>query len=490
MHSPFGYEIREYCEKIAEKWQLRGEFGTTVVRSEWDETSKNWAVTLKRQPDTFTVRARWLICSTGLVPTPHVPRLNGIEIFRSVAGKQLMHTSRWDWEVSGGSQSQPNMAKFADKRVGIIGTGATAVQVIPHVARWAKHTYVFQRSPGYIGPHFQQDTTPELWNKVAYKEGWQAERMVNFDASFLNHPGWTDLVRDGWTPIRGLSALIGSSTEFVAPGEEEQHIQNLLEKDRPWTEDMRRRILDEVKDAETARKLTSQAPSFCKRPTFHNEYLSTFNKPEVTLVDTAGNGVTAYTPNGVMANDQEYEVDVLILATGYINAIFDSDPTKAINAPIIGKGGRSLGDKWNAEDFGVLFGNCTNGFPNLLFFTPTGSGMSANLTAALVTNARMISSIIRGALARATDPSLAVFEAQKDAEDEYTGKVAERGRWFSALAACIPSEALPETEQGPEGESVSEAELKHSVWGGGLLDFQRMCDEWKTEGRMAGFDVS
>lgn len=490
-NSPAGYEIREQCERVARRWNLRGQFCTTVTHQQWDEESRRWIVTMtrdhggpKRSPEPLTVRAQFLITAGGVFPTPQIPRLNGIDVFRSVPGKHVMHTARWDWTYSGGSQAEPDMVNFHGKRVGIIGTGATAVQVLPHVAKWAKHTYVFQRTPAYVGPHSQKKTTQEDWARVAYKKGWQYERMANLDASMTKEPNTVDLVQDGWSKVAALVALVGGGNKSIEPGEEEAHERAMLELDLPWTEQMRQRIDDELEDPITAANLKPWYPGFCKRPTFHDGYLSVFNEPHVTLVDTDGAGVQSYTANGVIANGQEYELDVLVLATGYITSVVDPCPSMAVNASIVGRKQRTLRSKWDDADFGTLFGVATHGFPNLFFCSVAGSAVSANLTPAFDINARLVAYIMGQALQRATVPSHAVVEVSKDAEDEYTAKVAKAARWFAALPSCTPNTFL-EAEGGAKSDEEEEMKRKRSYWGGGILSYQRMVDEWKNGG---GFD--
>lgn len=483
---------------MARQFNLRGQFGTTTKHHEWDEDSRRWVVAMEqdngpgRAPESLTVKAQFLITAGGVHPTPQIPRLNGLDVFRSAPGKHVIHTARWDWAYSGGSQAEPDMANLKGKTVGIIGTGATAVQVLPHVARWAGHVYVFQRTPAYVGPHSQKATTKEDWEKVAGRPGWQYERQANLDASLTREPDTPDLVQDGWSRAPALMAIVGSGSRTVKAGEEEAHERALAELDLPWTEEMRRRVDAEVADPAVAARLKPWYPGFCKRPTFHDGYLSAFNAPHVTLVDTDGAGVRAYTPAGVRADGREYALDALVLATGYTNAVADPCPQTAVNAPVVGRGGRSLRDKYGAADYGSLFGAATHGFPNLFFCSAAGSGTSANLTPALDANARLVAHVVaralRGAGAAGGDPGRAVVEVSKPAEDEYTARVAERARWFSAIPKCTPNSFF-EAKIGAKETMDEELERRKSHWGGGILDFQRMVDEWKEAGDMRGVVV-
>lgn len=149
-----------------------------------------------------------------------------------------MHTGRWDWSKTGGSQEAPDMTKPQGKRVRIIGTGATAVQVAPHVAKWAGHTYVFQRTPSYVGHQNQKETISTDWARVPYKPGWQHERVANLDAIFTGHPVDEDMIQDGWTQVTGMRAALGHEGEVIAADEEEDHVKKMLNLDYQWTEKM------------------------------------------------------------------------------------------------------------------------------------------------------------------------------------------------------------------------------------------------------------
>ncbi|KAF9874565.1 hypothetical protein CkaCkLH20_08128 [Colletotrichum karsti] len=491
----YGYEIREQCERIADMLNLKAGFGVNVTHQQWDDSVKRWVVTMTRtlpdgsSSDPYTVKTQFLVCSGGLFPTPLVPLFKNMKAFRSSPGKAVMHTARWDWSVSGGSQEQPDMTRFKDKRVGIVGTGNTAVQVIPLVAEWAKKLYVFQRHSAYVGPHFQQDTTPEFWKDVAYKKGWQYERMVNLDAFFTNPKEYPDRVKDGWSQIGGVRALIGGSFDPVLPGGEEAHVERLIALDKEWSEKMRQRVSQEVDDPDVAEKLKCWAPSWCKRPTFHNSYLTTFNKPNVELIDTNGQGVRDCTAGGVIANGREYELDVLILATGYTIAIFDSDPSKSTTTTIVGRDERTLSDKWKSDDFGTMFGLATNGFPNLFFCTPAGSGVSSNFLSYLENNARTSAHVIRQALERAENPNFVEIEALKDAEDRFTDQVMEKARHFSGLGICGLELNTVTNGTGFTVPKMPDAELRKEPWGEGILGMRKLIAEWTQQGRLEGFQV-
>lgn len=493
-----GHEIREQLERIADKSNIQGQFCTSVTHQIWDDEAKRWIVTLShrlshdQEPEELTVKAQFLLLAGGIQTAPHVPNLNGIDVFRSAPKKSLMHTARWDWSATGGSQESPEMTKLQGLRVGIVGTGATAVQVAPHVAKWAKHTYIFQRTPSYVGPQPQKETTPEDWAKVAYKTGWQYERMESLDAIFTGKSDAEDKVQDGWTRVSGMRAMAGYAGRIITPETQAQHVEDMMNVDYPWTEEMRRRVDAEVKDPFIAQKLKAWYPSFCKRPTFHQSFLSLFNSPSVTLVDTDGQGVEAYTPHGVLANGREYEIDVLILATGYTVGLVDSCPSSALNAPLMGRDNRPLKDKWDGEDYGTLFGTMINGFPNLFFASGNGGSVSQNANSFYRIASRLISHTVKEALRRAENPDKVTVEVEKNAEDDWSARITERARWFSAFPSCTPGyltgEGLVQT-QNKMNEEEEQQIAKRSYWGEGILNFKEIVEAWMDEKKLLGLTV-
>lgn len=498
--SCLGHEIREHLERIARTWDIKGQFCTTITSQKWDDEAKRWVVTMSHkktadgEPKTLTVRSQFLLLAGGIQLSPQIPKLNGIDVYRSQPGKVLMHTARWDWSRSGGTEQQPDMTKLQGKRVGIVGTGATAVQAAPLIAKYAGHTYIFQRTPSYVGSRQQKETTPEDWARVAYKPGWQYERLASLDAMFTAQPDAKDLIQDGWTKVSGMQAMAGRAGKIVTADQEKQHIKDMMEADFPWTEAMRQYVDTEVKDKATAQKLKAWYHGFCKRPTFHGNYLSLFNEPNVTLVDTNGQGVQAYTPNGVMANGEEYELDVLVLATGYTVGLVDSCPSSALNAPLEGREGRSMKDKWDGPDYGTLYGFMTAGCPNLFFASGNGGTVSQNATSFYTLFSRLIAHTVAQALTRkADDPSRATVEVAKEAEDRWSSEIAKRARWFAAYPYCTPGyltgEGLVQQMTSMSEEEAHEI-AKRSYWGEGILSFQEVVETWMKDGGSDGLVFS
>ncbi|KAM0229646.1 hypothetical protein ACHAPO_009910 [Fusarium lateritium] len=493
-----GHEVRSQLERVASTCNIQGQFCTTITNQRWDEETKRWIVALShklspsQEPVKLTVRTQFLFLAGGIQTSPHAPKLNGLGVFQSVPDKVLMHTGRWDWSKSGGSQDNPNMVKLQGKRVGIVGTGATAVQAAPHIAKWAKEVYIFQRAPSYVGPQQQKETTVADWAQVADKPGWQYERMASLDAIFTAQQGAEDKIQDGWTKVAGMTAMAGHAGKIITKEMEEQHIKNMLNLDFPWTDKMRSRVDAQVNDPSTAQKLKAWYSGFCKRPTFHPSYLSLFNEPHVTLIDTDGKGIEAYTPNGVMANGEEHELDVLVLATGYTVGLVDSCPSSALNAPLIGRDNRFLKDKWDRPDYGTLYGTMTEGFPNLFFASGNGSTVSQNAHSFYNILTRLIAYIVKETLERLESSVKATVEVAKSSEDAWSLEIAKRARWFSAFPTCTPGYLTGEglvQQQGNLTEEEEHVMAKRSYWGEGILSFQEIVRGWMDEGNLDGLVI-
>jgi len=350
-----GFEILEYCQAMAERYGFydRCLFHTTVERTEWDEGSGRWTVFTDRGD---RMRARFVVLANGILTTPKLARIEGMETFRG----QSFHTSRWDYNVD-----------LEGKHVGIIGTGATAVQVIPEIAKVVKSLHVFQRTPSTIDVRDQRATTPEEIEAWSREPGWAQARRERLAK-----------ISSGRTALKANDDyLSGKVTDFK---ERKQHdrqlspeemIQAQLNTNFRIMEQIRARVDAIVKDPKTAEALKPYYPYGCKRPTFHDEFLPTFNLPHVTLVDTAPLGVAKINERGVVHDGVEYPLDVLIYATG-----FQWMATSTFNM-ITGRGGITLRDKWQSRGVRTFLGLHSHGFPNLFIMSgPQGGGGQFNFT--------------------------------------------------------------------------------------------------------------
>lgn len=353
-----GFEILEYCQRMAEKFGFYDHclFHTTVEETRWDETSGRWTVITNRGD---RMRARIVMLANGILTTPKLARINGMNKFKGEA----FHTSRWNYLVD-----------LAGKRVGIIGTGATAVQAIPELAKVVGELYVFQRTPSSIDVRDQRATTEEEIHGWAQEPGWARARRARFAK-----------ISAGRTAIQANDDyLAGKVSDFKERKEYERNltmeelIQKQLDSNFRIMEQIRARVDAIVKDPKTAAALKPYYPYGCKRPTFHDEFLPTFNLPHVHLVDTAPLGVSEINENGVVHNGVEYPLDVLIYATG-----FQWMATSTFNM-ITGREGKTLKEKWETEGTKTFLGLHSHGFPNLFIVAgPQGGGGSFNFTDAI-----------------------------------------------------------------------------------------------------------
>ncbi|KAJ7851637.1 hypothetical protein B0H14DRAFT_821873 [Mycena olivaceomarginata] len=491
----YGPELRAHADRIAEKWGLtdRALFRTQSRSASWDDAAKRWVVQLVegRGPTEpkkeITITAQYMLVASGILDAPHIPRLQGFDQFKG----QHFHTSRWNYDITGGTDTDWTLDKLKDKRVGILGTGATAVQAVPHLAKWAKHLYVFQRTPSSVDVRGQRPTDPEEWaNKIAATKGWARARMQNFNSWIVNEPNGEDLVNDGFCRTRAYFGLIGGRG-IVAPEKIPEHIDMLHAYDLERAEKIRARISDVVKDPETAEKLKHWYPVWCKRPTFHEDYLPVFNQPNVTLVDTDGRGVDGLTADAVVVNSTPFPIDVLVLSTGYALSVAggSGSPAQRANIKVSGRGGLDMDDKWVREGAGTLHGVASHGFPNFLFLGPTQAGATANVTYVLDLLASHVATILAEAERRAGgDTTRVTVEPTKVGEDEWVGELLKRVSWFSALPGCTPGYL---TREGATPANIGEQmkAARSGVWGEGIISFTELIRAWEDEGKLRGFQV-
>ena len=306
-------EIFGHAQRIAKTFGLYDHaiFSTQVTRLEWDADASQWVIHTDRGD---RIRARFVAMGTGPLNRPKLPGVPGIETF---AG-HTFHTSRWDYGYTGGDWTGAPMTELADKRVGIIGTGATAVQCIAPLARDAGELYVFQRTPSAIDVRGNHPIDPEWFSSL--EPGWQRKWLTNF-ATLLGF-GLTDedLVQDGWTDLarRVQGAVLAVVDENPGIELTPEVIQRAYEaSDDEKMEDIRARCNAIVQDPATAEALKPWYRQLCKRPCFHDEYLQAYNRPSCHLVDTDGKGVERIDETGVWVKGVHYELDCLVFASGF-----------------------------------------------------------------------------------------------------------------------------------------------------------------------------
>ncbi|KAJ7460763.1 flavin-binding monooxygenase-like family protein [Mycena latifolia] len=491
----YGPELREHAERIAKKWGLtdKAQFRTQYHTVEWDDAQKRWILQVtenrgRTEPKReFRLKAQYVIAASGTLNAPQIPWLPGFDQFRG----QHFHTSRWNYEVTGGSPEAPTLEKLKDKRVGVIGTGATAVQVVPELAKWAKHLYVFQRTPSSVDVRDQRRTDPVEWTtKIASAKGWHRARSDNFNSYITNSPiaGETDLVDDGWCRTRAFCAALGGRG-IVSPDKIPEHIAQLHACDVERAERVRARTDEVVKDPETADKLKPWYPAWCKRPTFHDDYLPAFNKPNVTLVDTDGKGVDALTTEAIVANGTAYPIDVLVLSTGYTFSLEGKSPAARASAKVVGRDGLSMDDKWIQEGASTLHGVATHGFPNFFFATGTQTGVSSNFTFTLSLLSSHVAATLAEAERRADRSDRLTVEVTKAAEDAWTGEIMKRVSWFAGMSGCTPSYMNREGASDRADTQETMKAARGASWGEGVISFVEVLEAWTAEGGLKGFQI-
>ena len=458
-HAP---EILSHSKNIAEKYGLYENacLQTEVTGMQWDALASRWVIQTNRQ-DRF--KAKFVIMSNGPLHRPKLPGIEGINSFNG----HTFHTSRWDYEYTGGD-SNGALEGLRDKRVAIIGTGATAVQCTPHVGEAAKQLYVFQRTPSSIDVRANRKTDPE-W-AASLKPGWQKERMDNFNILCSGGVVEEDLVKDGWTEIiRNLISMANYRGEDTNWDE----VPQLMEiADFQKMEQIRARAAELVKDPKTAESLKPYYRQFCKRPCFHDSYLQTFNRDTVELVDTNGEGVERITERGVVAGGKEYEVDCIIFATGFE---VGTSYVRRSGYDVTGLDGINLSDKW-AEGMRTLHGVMTSGFPNLFIISNSQAGFTTNFPHAMDETSQHIGYILN----ECRKDNLASIDVEKEAEDKWVEEIIGVSRFASDFQeSCTPGYYNNEGKPNPKS-------VQNGPYGKGSRPYFRITAAWREEGNMAG----
>jgi cation diffusion facilitator CzcD-associated flavoprotein CzcO len=436
----------------------------------------------------LTVRSQFVMLAAGLLLYPKLPNIPGIETFKG----HSFHTSRWDYAYTGGSDENPELVNLKDKRVGIMGTGATAIQAVPHLAKWAKELIVFQRTPSQVDVRGQRETDPDWWQKeIQSRKGWQRERTDNLSGHLTGTlgPDAPNLVNDEWSKMRAFAALTGRPG-IVSMEEVPGYVAELHARDIPRSERVRARCDEIVKDKDTAQRLKSWFPSWCKRPTFHDDYLQAFNQPNVKLVDTNGQGIASLTENGPVFEGKEYPLDLLIWSTGF-RAPATGSPAFSAGTTVTGRNGLSMDEKWK-NDVGTLHGVVSRDFPNLFWPGPWQAAASANFASVLDLLTTHVAHMVAEAekYAAKTKPGARYsIEPSKEAEQNWSLQVMMRAAAFAGTSGCTPSYLNREgaIDRLPMEERMKFA--KSAIWGEGILSFTEVLEKWQAEGKLEGLEV-
>jgi cyclohexanone monooxygenase len=459
-------EILAHCHRIANHFDMysRSLLQTEVTEVRWNEERRRWIIRTNRNDE---VAARFIAMANGPLHRPKLPGIPGVESF---AGHSF-HTSRWDYNYTGGT-SKGNLDGLKDKVVGIIGTGATAVQCVPHLGAGAQQLFVFQRTPSSIDVRDDKPTDPQ-WAE-SLQPGWQRRRNENFTNLTSGQFDTEDLVNDGWTEIVGNLMLrarkeggLGTSPEQIGTIVENADFEKMNQ--------IRSRVDDIVKDAATAEALKPWYRQFCKRPCFHDDYLPTFNRPNVTLVDTEGRGVERITPDGVVANGVEYKLDCLIFATGFE---VGTDYSRRSGYQVYGSDGLTLSEKW-ADGVETFHGFFSRGFPNSFIVSNQQSGFSVNFPHMLNEQAIHIAYVVKHNL----DNGITRMETSEQAEHEWVEEIKSNSTMnLKFLEACTPG------YYNNEGKPAERA-AQNGSYGRGPNAFAKLLDQWRQSGEFAGLEL-
>lgn len=464
-------DIQDYAKLIGEHYNLydKAVFRTRIDEMRWDEASRRWILSTNRGD---TMRSRLVVLAPGVTSRAKLPGIPGLDTFEG----HSFHTSRWDYDYTGGDY-HGNLSNLADKNVGIIGTGCTAIQAIPPLAASSKHLFIFQRTPSAIDYRNNTKTDPNWYRSQA--PGWQRRRRENFDDLINGRPFDEDLVADGWTDMfRKMKAgeyPIGEVDFGVDP----KTFAEAAEKaDFHKMDDIRDRVSRTVKQHAVAEKLKAWYARMCKRPTFNDDYLQTFNRPNVTLVDTADTrGVERITKDGVIAGGQEYKLDCLIFSTGFEQS---STYDRRMGVSVFGRGGKSIYEHWN-EGMRTLHGHSLHGFPNWFFVGASQVGVTFNFVAVVDPVAQHVAYIIAETKRRGIE----VVEATEEGEQGWVDEVKRHApKDLSFQVSCTPG------YYNNEGKILdSNATFWGDFYMGGLNTFVSILEAWREMGDLAGMSL-
>jgi cyclohexanone monooxygenase len=462
-HAP---EILAHCRRIGTQYALYDNalFHTQVTDLKWDAAQSRWIITTNRG-DVFT--AQFVGMGTGPLHVPKLPGIPGIESFEG----HSFHTSRWDYDYTGGDPLGAAMTGLADKRVGIIGTGATSVQCVPHLARATKELYVFQRTPSSVDIRDNAPIDPDWFSTIA-SPGWQLRWLENFTANQAGGNPEEDLVQDGWTD---LSRRIRAKIQLLP--REQRTVANMRaafeDSDFEKMEEIRNRVDTIVGDRETAAKLKAWYGQLCKRPCFHDSYLQAFNTRGTHLVDTDGKGVEKITADGIVVAGKEYRLDCIIYASGFE---VGTEYKRRAGFDMAGRGGIKLSEHW-AEGMRSKHGIHVHGFPNAFFVQPTqGANLISNVPHNLTDSAKTIAVLVK----HARDNGFKEIEVTREAEDKWVELLLTGVGRMIGGPDCTPGYY---NNEGREPGPAARLNVGHPA---GALAYFKYIDEWRNSGQFEG----
>ena len=466
-HAP---EILAQCQRIGRQYGLYANvlFHTEVVELKWDEANSCWTIRTNRG-DRFT--ASFVGLGTGPLHVPKLPGIPGLETFKG----HSFHTSRWDYDYTGGSPDGGALDRLADKRVAIIGTGATAVQCVPHLARACRELYVFQRTPSSVDVRANAPIDPDWFASIA-TPGWQQRWLENFTDNSQGGSATEDLVQDGWTDLsRRIRAKI-KQLQTREPLTPQMVLAAYEDSDFEKMEEIRARADAVVRDRETAGKLKAWYRQLCKRPCFHDEFLQAFNAPGVRLIDTDGKGVERITETGVVAAGVEYEVDCIVYASGFEFGIGGAEYHRRAGFDPTGRGGLKLSQAW-ADGMKTLHGIHVHGFPNAFFVqVAQGANLITNIPHNFTEAGQTIAMVVRHAL----DRGRREIEVTPEAQEAWVARL------LTGMGTLIGSPDCTPGYYNNEGQDPGPAARLNVGYPAGPSAYFKYIDAWRNSGMFEG----
>jgi cation diffusion facilitator CzcD-associated flavoprotein CzcO len=464
----FGEEIRNHLQAVAGHFDLIDDalFHTGVTRAVWDKDVARWRIHTDRDDE---ITSTWYVLAVGILNLMKLPALEGMEDF---AGRAF-HSARWDYEYTGGAAGEP-LTNLSDKVVGMIGTGATGIQCAGPLAAAARHVYVFQRTPSAVGERGNRPTDATFGDSL--EPGWQRDRMDNFQAMMMGRAVDVDLIDDGWTHHYAAVQHPPRTKDMSLA----DYLRGAEALDYQIMETHRHRVEELVHDRATAEILKPYYRYLCKRPCFHDEYLSSFNHPNVTLVDCPA-GFDRVNKLGPVVDGHQYEVDCLIYGTG-----FEPELTplyRRAGHEIVGRGGITLAEKW-ADGAGSLFGMMSRGFPNM--FVMPAPGQQAVVTVNYTQLAVLGAEFVGNAVKLLRTQGVEVFDVSAEAEEAWTQKIVDSFVDASAvMSACTPSRI--NNEGHPEALNP-----RNGNYGRGMGDwfaYRERLEQWLEDAAFDGLEL-
>jgi cation diffusion facilitator CzcD-associated flavoprotein CzcO len=465
----YGEEIRQHLQAVADRFDLVPDalFHTGVTQTCWDDGAGRWKVHTDRGDE---LSCRYYVLAVGILNLMKLPAIPGMDDF----GGRAFHTARWDYGFTGGGPGEP-LSALGDKKVALIGTGASGLQCLPPLAESAKHVYVFQRTPSAVGVRGNRTTDPSFAKSL--QPGWQKARMDNFQSIMLGRPVDADLTDDGWTrhyaTIQNPPRRKGMSVE--------EFIRNAEEIDFGIMEEHRQRIDQLVTNPDVAAKLKPYYRYLCKRPCFHDEYFDAFSRLNVTLIDCPA-GIERISEQGPIVDGQQYDVDCIVYGTG-----FEAEVTplpRRVGHDIVGRDGSSLAEKW-ADGAASLFGMMSRGFPNMFVMPAPGqqSVVTVNYTQLAVLGAEFVSGTVELLEKQGVD----VFDVNADAEADWIQQIVDTFVDPSGImSACTPSRL--NNEGDPGGLRARDTNFGRGF--GDYFAYRDLLEGWLAAGDFAGLDLT